>query len=511
MIKRGLLALCLLFGALPALAQTPGSVQTEINFVPWTNGLQRVTGAEIYAILTDLTALWTSYGPTAFAPALSGTVTNEMLCASPSIAVDCKNLTPSTVNGAYAIAALTYTDSLDATPVGSASILTVFDKINSTAAGGGHVAVTGELVISALPTSAGNYVGVYGFAEATVNLGGTDTGAGAAGKVFGMNPQAAGVGTATNLAGVVGGEVDVTCGSGCSTKNKFGWNITTIGSDATQGTSRDAALLISASGASSPGWLKAILIDRFGGDNPVSSGGTILEASGGYTVAYGINLSGITCTTFCFSATGPVQAGSYSPTSSTNPGVGLYAPISTQLGFATNGSFRMGINQSGVVLVQPGNNSAHSINNGTATPKFEVSDNENLGNNGAAFFSYINSTTTPATLYFAQSQTTTLGTQAAVTAGTQLGAIFSEGSDGTQFQNASEIITVAEGTISAGVVPGRVEFYTANSSGVLTKALTIDSAGVFTTPLVPSGTPVASLCLDGANRIVKKTTAGSCV
>ena len=44
-----------------------------------------------------------------------------------------------------------------------------------------------------------------------------------------------------------------------------------------------------------------------------------------------------------------------------------------------------------------------------------------------------------------------------------------------------------------------------------TTGLNITSAGVPQLPSVAAGTPVASLCLDASNNIIKKTTAGSCI
>jgi hypothetical protein len=70
----------------------------------------------------------------------------------------------------------------------------------------------------------------------------------------------------------------------------------------------------------------------------------------------------------------------------------------------------------------------------------------------------------------------TVGVHGAVIDGEDLFFIIAEGSDGSGFFRAARIHFEAEGTISAGVVPGRITFDTANSAGTATPALRIDSA-----------------------------------
>jgi hypothetical protein len=70
----------------------------------------------------------------------------------------------------------------------------------------------------------------------------------------------------------------------------------------------------------------------------------------------------------------------------------------------------------------------------------------------------------------------TVGVHGAVIDGEDLFFIIAEGSDGSAFFRAARIHFEAEGTISAGVVPGRVTFDTANSAGTATPAFRIDSA-----------------------------------
>lgn len=82
-----------------------------------------------------------------------------------------------------------------------------------------------------------------------------------------------------------------------------------------------------------------------------------------------------------------------------------------------------------------------------------------------------------AELRMGKSRSATVGSFSAVSATDVLGTINAYGDDGTDFTLAGSIAIRAEGTISTGVVPGRIEFGTANSSGTNTERMRIDSAG----------------------------------
>jgi len=74
------------------------------------------------------------------------------------------------------------------------------------------------------------------------------------------------------------------------------------------------------------------------------------------------------------------------------------------------------------------------------------------------------------------------GTNAApttVAANNVLGQILVGGYSGAAYTNSAAINFSAEGTISAGVVPGNIAFTTANSAGTLTERMKIDSNGRF--------------------------------
>jgi hypothetical protein len=206
---------------------------------------------------------------------------------------------------------VTYIDGNDTIAGGTLPtvIFGVYDNINSGMTGN-HIAIYG-FIQNAQPqvatTPGYNLVGVWGFAKAIDNMGGTDTVSNSAGRIFGMNPQVAATNLATNLATVAGMEVDVQVNSGCSTKNRFGIDITTLPNDAVQATGLDTALLISAANGASA-WKKGITINEYSvpGQAPIDPAGTILEASGGYTVKYGIDFSNITITTAALITSGSI-------------------------------------------------------------------------------------------------------------------------------------------------------------------------------------------------------------
>ena len=69
------------------------------------------------------------------------------------------------------------------------------------------------------------------------------------------------------------------------------------------------------------------------------------------------------------------------------------------------------------------------------------------------------------------------GVYTTVAASDALGVVQFNGADGTSFVGSSSIRGAAEGTVSTGVVPGRLSFVTANTTGVLTERMRINSYG----------------------------------
>jgi hypothetical protein len=75
-----------------------------------------------------------------------------------------------------------------------------------------------------------------------------------------------------------------------------------------------------------------------------------------------------------------------------------------------------------------------------------------------------------------RSMSNTIGTQSAVSNGNFLGSFESGGSDGTQFSESTSIVSVVDGSVSSGIVPGRLLFNTVNASGIMTTGFSIDAS-----------------------------------
>lgn len=76
------------------------------------------------------------------------------------------------------------------------------------------------------------------------------------------------------------------------------------------------------------------------------------------------------------------------------------------------------------------------------------------------------------TIKFIKSRSTTIGSYTTVQVADNLGSIYWNADDGTSYDNVTaRILAEAEGSISTGIVPGRLAFYTADSAGVSTLRL----------------------------------------
>lgn len=156
------------------------------------------------------------------------------------------------------------------------------------------------------PTNAGNanrnYVGITGIGQANTGDGGTNTGAGALGAIFGSNFVGLAVNGATNLLGVKGGEVNVALQTGSSAKLKAGWTVVTLGSDAVHGVSLDAGFALGAQ-AGALGLNQGYWLTNTNGVFPLATTGTIIGSDTG-TVTHGADFSSVTCLSDCFKSTG---------------------------------------------------------------------------------------------------------------------------------------------------------------------------------------------------------------
>lgn len=106
-------------------------------------------------------------------------------------------------------------------------------------------------------------------------------------------------------------------------------------------------------------------------------------------------------------------------------------------------------------------------------------------------FNWANNAASASAIMISKSKSGTTGTYGATASGDDVGAIVFNADDGTEFQRSSMIFAEVDGTVSTGVVPGRMIFNTTNSSGVLTERYRIDSLGrnVFTGS-ISAGAPI---------------------
>jgi hypothetical protein len=153
--------------------------------------------------------------------------------------------------------------------------------------------------------------------------------------------------------------------------------------------------------------------------------------------------------------------------------VGLFSPATDSLAFTASG--RAGIiDASKRWLLETSAITAETPMSGTA-PRLQI-----LGSDAGTslFLGRYGAAAGQNTAIIQGKSRGNIGTQAAVVAGDMLGRNIAVGSDGTAWQPSAEIRFLAEGTIAAGIVPGRINFYTTDSAGNATKLrLSLDSAG----------------------------------
>jgi len=108
---------------------------------------------------------------------------------------------------------------------------------------------------------------------------------------------------------------------------------------------------------------------------------------------------------------------------------------------------------------------------GNANTRFQV--HGNVTYNARLSVTQWNAGGATSAIYLGKSNSSTIGTQAAVASTTVLGGLYFEGSDGTALQARAYVAGVVDNTVSAGVVPTSLVFYTGTSS--TSEAVRIDS------------------------------------
>lgn len=105
-------------------------------------------------------------------------------------------------------------------------------------------------------------------------------------------------------------------------------------------------------------------------------------------------------------------------------------------------------------------------------------------------------TALPPIQVFANSRSSTIGSFTILQTNDIVGQIQWNGDDGAALTESAKIVVTAVGTISAGVVPGKMQFYTAAAGGTDTLAATIDQTQTLTLanalPVASGGTGITS-------------------
>jgi len=153
--------------------------------------------------------------------------------------------------------------------------------------------------------------------------------------------------------------------------------------------------------------------------------------------------------------------------------VGIIGTISNHsLSLFTNNTERARIDSSGRLLV--GTSSALASAFGTVSPRFQIATTTS---GPVSFFSYANDAFA-ARLDLSKSRGTTVGTNTTVTDGDDLGDIYFNGADGTNFIPAGLIRCEVDGTPGTNDMPGRLVFSTtADGAASPTERMRINAAG----------------------------------
>lgn len=238
-----------------------------------------------------------------------------------------------------------------------------------------------------------------------------------------------------------------------------------------------------------------------------------------------ISLVGRSYTGSAFTANNIGLIGINASENQTTTAQGTFIYFSTTSDGTTTASERMRITSAGKILF--GSSVAY---NAYGTGNIGRVQSHGTAQDGSAFNSFNWSSTgsaSPAVISLSKSRSGTIGTHTAVASGNDMGWVLFNGSDGTDFITGARISGECAGTVSTGVVPGRLVFETATLTGTLTEAFRINaaqelivaSAGVSTDNgaynLQCNGTSVwgAGAYVNGSDARIKEDIApiGSCL
>lgn len=286
------------------------------------------------------------------------------------------------------------------------------------------------------PSTTRDHVAVQAFAVGSAGDGGTNTGAGSAGTLFGAGFAAHALSGATNLTAVVGAEFDTQIESGATAKWRFG--VSSVGGGSVRGAAIDAAYEIGATSASAA-FLGGLVFSSIHGGPPVATTGTLIGTDGtSATVANGIDFSAYTISgNFLRGPSGNFTVSGAGAITAAGPAViGHTAALTTSAGGVTP------------------NLQVH----GTTTSTITQSITSWVSGSGGAI------------LTLAKSRSGTIGTTTIVQSGDTIGIIAFQGDDANgsvpNFVNSARITAVVDGTPGVGDMPGRLIFSTAPDGSV---------------------------------------------
>jgi len=126
---------------------------------------------------------------------------------------------------------------------------------------------------------------------------------------------------------------------------------------------------------------------------------------------------------------------------------------------------------------------------------------------GASLTSYPGTVNVSSIIDLQRSRGTTDGSMTAVASGDILGygPVF-RGADGTNFVDAAYIQGAVDGTVSTGIVPGRLTFNTSNASGANQEVMRMDSSGRVTMPYQPAFHAYSGAGQSGNNVVIAYST-----
>lgn len=208
-----------------------------------------------------------------------------------------------------------------------------------------------------------------------------------------------------------------------------------------------------------------------GGATPFTQGSVVFVGASGVFAQDNTNFFWDDTNNQLVLGVGSATLPSYTFTADTNTGIFNINP--DILGFSTGGNEAARFDASRRLLI--GVTTARAI--GASTAQLEI---EGTNANTSSFSITRNSADGSSSIItLGKSRGTTVGAFDAVTSGDSLGAIAWAGADGTNLASrAGQIAMEPSGTVSTGIVPGLMRFFTTNSAGTLGEKMRIMPTGL---------------------------------